>query len=222
MNAALHDPRLPGGVAVGKVVAYKLSGDGDGRFIGHVEIGCPVGLGGMVAAIAGTPEYTAASGYMLPGYQRYDGVQVPLPAADIAYTPPAFTPYDDGLAFPLRELPGRGSISGSADAQKAVIEAAIPITAYLGNLGLQFPSGSTQPTDGTSGTVSAITPEAAWWITELQRLNYSATVPYVMEANPVSYEYLLDPVVNGPFNAAYAVSVTPLEVPRGVDLTAPS
>jgi hypothetical protein len=221
MNAALHDPRLPGGIAVGKVTSYKLSGDGDGRFVGKVEIGCPVGLGGTVAAIAGDPEWVDDD-YVDPDYQVHDGERVVLPADDIGYTPPVFAAFDDGLSFPLRELPGRGAISGSAEAQKAVIEAAIPITRYLDNLGTQFLSGSTQPTDGTSGTVSAITPDAAWWIEELRQINYAETLPYVMEANPVSWEYLLDPVAGGVFNGAYAVAVTPLEISQGIDLTAGS
>ena len=221
-SATLEDPRLPGGQATGKVISYKLTGNGAGELRGRVEIGCAVGLAGTIAEIDGTPEYTAASGYMLPGYQRYDGGQSVLPAEDVGYTPPAFAPFDDGLAFPLTALPGFGAVSGSKEAQKAAIDAAIPITVYLNNLGTPFPSGSTPPADGSGGTVTAITPADAWWIEELQRSNYPATVPYVMEANPVSYELLIDPVTNGPFNGAYAVRVSNLEIPQGIDLTAPS
>jgi hypothetical protein len=219
-NATLFDPRLPGGAATGKVTSYSLKAGGDGREIGHVEIGCAVGFGGSVPQITGAPEYTAATGYMLPGYQRYDGAQATL--GDVGYTPPAFAPYDDGLAFPLNELPGQGIVSGSADAQKAVIDASIPITRFLDNLGTQFPSGSTPSANGTSGTTTAITPEAAWWIQQQRLLNESATLPYVMEANPVTYELLIDPVQNGPFSAAYLVNVTALEVPQGINLQAPS
>jgi hypothetical protein len=219
-NATLYDPRLPGGAATGKVIAYSLKAGGDGHEIGHVEIGCAVGFGGSVPQITGTPEYTAGTGYMLPGYQRYDGAQTTL--GDVGYTPPAFVPFDDGLAFPLTELPARGTVSGSKEAQKAAIEAAIPITQYLNNLGQPFQTGSTPSADGAGGTVTAITPDAAWWIEELQRTNYPATVPYVMESHPVSYELLIDPVVNGPFSAAYAVHVTNLEVPQGINLAASS
>jgi hypothetical protein len=219
-NATLFDPRLPGGAVTGKIIAYSLKADGDGREIGHVEIGCAVGFGGSVPQITGTPEYTAGAGYMLPGYQRYDGGQATL--GDVGYAPPEFAPYDDGLAFPLRELPGEGVISGSVDAQKAVIDASIPITRYLDNLGTQLPSGSTAPADGSSGTVTAITPEAAWWIVQQKLLNEPATLPYVMEANPVTYQLLIDPVQNGPFSAAYFVTVTALEVPQGINLQAPS
>jgi hypothetical protein len=218
-NATLFDPRLPGGAATGKIVAYSLKAEG-GKEIGHVEIGCSVGFGGSVPQITGTPQYTAASGYMLPGYQRYDGAQTTL--GDVAYSPPLFVPFDDGLSFPLPAFPGKGVISGSADAQKALIDASIPITRMLDNLGLMFHTGSEQPQEGIRSTVTEITPDTAWWIEQTKLLNQSATLPYVMEANPVSYELLIDPVVNGPFAAAYAIQVTALEVPQGINLTAPS
>jgi hypothetical protein len=221
-NATLYDPRLPGGAATGKVIAYSLKAGGDGHEIGHVEIGCAVGFGNSVPQITGTPEYTPSNGYMLPGYQRYDGAQATPTGGDVGYTSPAFVPFDDGLSFPLRELPARGTVSGSKEAQKAAIEAAIPTTVYLNNLGTPLLSGSTQSSTGAGGTVTAITPSDAWWIEELQRTNYPATAPYVMEANPVSYELLIDPVVNGPFNAAYAIEVTALEVPEGINLAAAS
>lgn len=219
-NATLYDPRLPGEVASGKIIAYSLKAGGDGRLIGHVEIGCAVGFGGSVPQITGTPEYTAATGYMLPGYQRYDGEQTTL--GDVGYTPPAFAPFDDGLAFPLRALPGRGAVSGSSQAQKAVIDASIPITRYLDNIGTPFSFDSSAPANGSGGTVSGLSPQAAWWVEQERLLNQPATLPYVMEANPVSYELLIDPVQNGPFSAAYAVNVTALEVPRGINLQAAS
>jgi hypothetical protein len=43
-----------------------------------------------------------------------------------------------------------------------------------------------------------------------------------MEANPVSAEILIKPVTNGPFDAAYTVTVGLLEIPLGIDLEAPS
>jgi hypothetical protein len=217
-NATLFDPRMPGGAVTGKIIAYSLKAEG-GMEIGHVEIGCAVGFGGSIAEITGTPEYVDDD-YVEPDYQVYDGEQVTL--GDVGYSPPVFVPFDDGLAFPLRELPAVGTVTGSKEAQKAAIEKAIPLTAYLDHLGTPFQTGSTPPQDGAGGTVTAITPDDAWWIEELKRANYPATVPYVMEANPVSYELLIDPVVNGPFAAAYAVTVTTLEVPQGINLAAPS
>jgi len=220
-SATLYDPRLPGGVATGKVISYSLKASGDGELIGHVEVGCAVGFGGSVLAITGTPEYTAGTGYCQPGYQRYDGSQYALPEEDIAYTPPVFAAFDDGLSFPLTTLPAVGSISGSTAEQAAAILAAVPVTQYLNNLGNQFQTNTTPGADG-SGSITGFSPAAAWWKEEQQIYNESHAVPYVMEANPVSYEILIEPVVNGPFNGAYEVTVTTLEIPQGVNLEAPS
>ena len=43
-NAVVFDPRLPGGSAAGKIIAYKISVNGDTQeLIGSVTIGCAVG-----------------------------------------------------------------------------------------------------------------------------------------------------------------------------------
>ena len=103
-----------------------------------------------------------------------------------------------------------------------MIDASIPITRYLDNIGTPFSFDSSAPANGSGGTVSGLSPQAAWWVEQERLLNQPATLPYVMEANPVSYELLIDPVQNGPFTAAYNVGVTALEVPQGINLQAPS
>ena len=73
MNAAISDSRIPGGVASGKVIAYKIIAQGNtGRLYGEVTIGCTVGNAGTVASSAGIPTYVA-DGYVDPGFQLYSG-----------------------------------------------------------------------------------------------------------------------------------------------------
>lgn len=226
-NATLYDPRLPGGVATGKVISYSMKAGGDGRMIGHVEVGCAVGFGGHVATSTGTPDY-CETGYVDVGYQAYDGVVTAIDpdANDISYTPPIFEPFDDGLNFPLQTLPSDGgAISGNSGEQAAKIRAAIPIQRYLSNLGEQFTTTAgtlDNAQTGSRGTQTGFTPAAEWWITEEQIYLTSQSLPYVMEANPVSYDLEINPVVNGPFSGAYTVTVSPLEIPQGINLEATS
>jgi hypothetical protein len=92
MNATLYDPRLPGGVATGKVIKYGMTAKG-GKIRGQVTIGCSVGYNAF-----GSPE------------------------ADISYTAPVFEPFDDGLQFPLSHCPtDGGSFTETLDAQLAAL-----------------------------------------------------------------------------------------------------
>jgi hypothetical protein len=104
-NARLFDPRLPGGNALGKIVRYGFSADGDtGKLIGTATIGCAIGFGGAVAEAAGEPTYVT-DGYVGADYQFYqDQIQV-LPAGDVGYSVPLDAPNDDGLVFPLHAVP---------------------------------------------------------------------------------------------------------------------
>jgi len=222
MNATLYDPRLPGSVATGKIISYSLKASGEGRLIGHVEIGCAVGFGGSISEITGTPEYTPGTGYCQPGYQRYDGGVYTLPEEDIGYTPPGYAPFDDGLSFPLAQLPSDGgSISGNIVEQAIAIRASFATERILANLGDQFTFSTTQNSDG-QGSSSGYSPSSAWWIEQSQRYYSQYSTPYVMEAHPVSYELLIKPVTNGPFDGAYTVDCTPLEIPQGINLEAAS
>src|SRR4051812_13571334 len=87
-NARIFDPRLPGGNALGKIVWYGFSADGDsGKLIGTITIGCAIGFGGAVAETPGDPTYVAED-YVDLGYQFYqDQIQV-LPAGDVGYSVP--------------------------------------------------------------------------------------------------------------------------------------
>ena len=84
MGATMVDPRLPGGVAAGKIKGYNLIADGDGNQTCVVVIGCTIGKDGSVTPIDGDPLYVDA-GYVNTGYQQTEGgVFVPT-TGDIGY-----------------------------------------------------------------------------------------------------------------------------------------
>lgn len=214
MNATLTDPRLPGGTATGKVKSYTLSADKDGKLLGHVEIGVAVGLGNTVTTILGTPEYCDNGVYMDVGYEVYDGGQTTTADEDIAYTPPAFAPYDDGLSFPLQAFPGTLTITTPIQDPQIVTQLAQMGSPQLGNVPAVVQAlGS--PGKPASQTVLMQNTSAVDWLT-------GGEGTFLLECDPVAAEVLIDSVTNGPFNGAYYITVTPLEIPQGIDLSADS
>jgi hypothetical protein len=222
-NATLFDPRLPGGAATGKVIAYSFECDGTkGELRGHVTIGCAIGLGGSIVEITGSPVY-AQEGYAQKGWQLYEGMTTATGNNDIAYSPPAFKAFDDGLQFPLRwqDISDGGVFSGDAAKQRAAIEASFAIAVQLKYIqafgGEQIVSGN------TTSNVAGFTADSAWRIEREQLALASLNTPYVMEANPVQWAFLIRPCAgNGPFSGAYAITVSNLVVPEGINLAAPS
>lgn len=222
-NATLYDPRLPGGAATGKVTSYSLACSGDGKLRGKVEIGCSIGFGDSINVITGTPEYVSA-GYVQAGYQVYDGAMRAHGSNDTTYSPPvAGSGFDDGLQFPLRweDVSDGGLVSGSlaqqADAIKKSFVAARQLQ-YLNEAGGALATGG-----NNNQSISGVPPDIAWKITREQIALLSQNTPYVMAANPISWSCLLKPCAgNGPFGGSYAISVSPLVVPQGINLEAPS
>ena len=203
-NALLHDPRLPGGQALGKIVKYSLALDGEsGKPLGHVEIACSIGYGGSVLPVAGEPTYVEA-GYVDDGYQFIDGQVVPLDAGDIAYTVPVDAPNDDGVHFPLSygQAILLNTTHGSKDDQAAAISALAepPVTGFSG------------PT-GTQEQIDAIVNRS----TEVPR-----QIEELLKANSVWQEIKLRNLDTGPFETAYEIELTPLELPQGINLEAAS
>lgn len=99
-NISLTAPRLPGGAALGKIISYRITGNGDtGEFIGECEFACTIGKGTSVAADPGTPNYVDEN-YVNENYQTYTGTIIVLSADDIGYYVPAQQIVDDGLTFP--------------------------------------------------------------------------------------------------------------------------
>jgi hypothetical protein len=83
-NVLLHDRRLPGGQAAGKIISYRLVASGDGNNFVEVEIGCSIGYGIVLPAAAEgvdtyadgySRDYTARTGgevAVIPGELHYD------------------------------------------------------------------------------------------------------------------------------------------------------
>lgn len=211
-NASISDSRIPGGVATGKVIAYKIVAQGNtGRLYGEVTIGCTVGNAGHVAPSSGTPEYVAA-GYV-DGYQAYDGQVVTFGAGDIGYTPPVERAVDDGLVFPLdyRQAVLTNQFHGNYAFETAAVQEAI----YLAQEAAYNHSSSTLTvTGGSSVSVSYDHPD------------YAAIQNQMRNANLVGagtwYELSLKPLTNGPFADAYQVQTTTLHLPKTIDLSAPT
>jgi hypothetical protein len=199
-NALLHDRRIPGGSAQGKIIKYSIKLDGtDGVAFGTVTIGCAIGYGGSVVAIPGDPTYVE-DGYVTNGYQARENQLVPLDAGDVGYTVPIDAPNDDGIVFPLQGTAGVKSfqVHGSLSAQSAGIDGIItPPQSLVFNL------------------------------SDYEKLrNRSTEVPKQIEtflkANAIWVEMHLANLNAGPFNDVYNVVVTDLEMPKGIDLEAAS
>lgn len=211
-NATLLDGRLPGSAATGKITGYSLSSDQEGKVTGHIEIGVTVGFGASIPEITGTPEYTAATGYMQAGYQRFDGGQYSIAEEDVGYTPPVFEPFDDGLAFPLQFFPGViklttpdqvEAVQDALNAQQSPFLSATNVPVF--NAGVAGGAGSTLGTGSVGTYMQDINPRE-----------------YALEATPVTCEIIIKPVQNGPFNGSIAVNTSVLEIPQGINLAADS
>lgn len=192
MNAQIFDDRLPGHSAVGKIITYKWSLDGDtGVLIGTVTIGCSVGYGGAVEAVDGDPSWVSAD-WVAPGWQSYDGQTILLPGSDVSYTAIYQSSDDDGLRFPLT----RGDVvlldnwHGNIDDQITAIGSAIGAAIY-----------------------ETEHPEA---IANANKI----TVDSALKDKAIWYELNLRNLDGQEFNTDYNVIVSDLEMPKQIDLEA--
>jgi len=81
-SATITTPRLPGGTATGKIVAYQIIADGvTGTNLARLTIACTIGHDGSVAPSAGTPVWVSAD-WVEPGWQVYQGQQM-QPSDDV-------------------------------------------------------------------------------------------------------------------------------------------
>lgn len=176
-----------------------------------------------MAEVDGVGEY-AAEGYAQKGWQVYDGKKVDPGTADILYTPPVYAAFDDGLRFPLTwsQISDGGRFSNTLDAQKAAIEESFKTAQELSYI-QQWAGKTLSSSSNPSASQSGISSEEAWKIEEQQLALASSNTPYVMEANPIVWTALIKPCSgNGPFTGSYAITVSDLEVPEGVNLAAAS
>lgn len=198
MNARLFDDRLPGGVAVGKIVAYGMTGSGDtGEFSGYVTIACAIGYGNSITEVEGTPVYVEV-GYVDPGYQYYEGGTILVgDASDIGYTPPVAGVTDDGLTFPLTK-------------EQAVV--AYQMHTDSAELDEIPPLPPVPPIDPVSADPNQHGIDLAG-----AHMDMATQVKLL---NDVWLELELKSVISGPFFSEYAVTVTDLVAPKQIDLEA--
>jgi hypothetical protein len=208
-TASPHDPRLGGGVAVGKLIRIEHACEGrSGRETCRATIGCAIGKDNVIEEVTGSPTWCEAD-FVGNDFQVYDGVVKVLgDASDVGYTPPAFASNDDGLTFPLNRAQVvvsegvRGSLSEQAGAVKTALSnmaAAAKLTAV--------PAGSVDAS-------AALQRKAA----ELSAFS----VPVATALHPIWYDAVLKPLTGHQFNAVYDVALTEFTCPRGIDLEAAS
>jgi hypothetical protein len=124
----LHDHRLPGGQAVGKITSYKFTIDGStGEARAEITIASCIGYGGSYTGSSGTPTYVD-EGWVDMGWQEYENAVTVLDTEDIQWTIPTFTSYDDGLDFEkgLNDINAVTNVTvvNPAGAQEAALNAA--------------------------------------------------------------------------------------------------
>jgi hypothetical protein len=124
----IHNPRLPGGQATGKIVGitHELNGD-TGTMQAVVTIACSVGYGGVRTGDPGDPVWIDDD-YIEDDYQMRENEVILLDSSDVTYTVPLVEPDDDGIDFEAGLTPDNIikslSVINNADAQKTAVLAA--------------------------------------------------------------------------------------------------
>lgn len=129
-NGLIHDPRLPGGQALGKFQSYSFDLDGnDGTPLATLTIGCAVGFGGSYTTTDGVGAWVDDA-YVVPAYQEHTGQIKLTSTSDVQFQLPLFAAFDDGLTFGGGLSQRQGivnlTVSNPASSQKAAILAASP------------------------------------------------------------------------------------------------
>lgn len=193
-NALLHDRRIPGGQAVGKIVGYSFGLEG-GEASGEVTIASCIGYGGSIEETAGEPCYVV-DGYV-DGYQHRDGQIIVLGPSDVGFETVRENANDDGLVFPLQSVPASAPVITTVETVPLV-----PVAPTH--------QGSTQVDDcgnTTSVSVSSNLDTGPWndWLGGIETM----------------VNFQLQPVEGGPFETVYSPVVTGLKLTKQIDLEAP-
>lgn len=209
MNARIHDPRFPGGVATGKIISYSLKAKGDtGEIIGTVRIGCAVGTDGITTGVVGTTSYVQA-GYVQNGYQQITGQTLLTGNDDIGYTPPV-PPLNDDFNFPLTidqvAIGGGINTHGDLKKQEEAVWSGLVSAYYVAN-----------------------PPEYAWMTSREQAL-YQLQLGQAAAQNSVANNLMysprwisldLKPISGARLDHAYIIKITsPITIPKMIDLMA--
>lgn len=199
-TASIADPRLPGGVAAGKITAYNFALDGNnGRFDRKITIQCAVGNGGAWEPVTGEPTYCSTD-YTGEDYQQFAGSSsvVANDLDDIRYTIPTLTPNDDGIDLRRRDYLARIiKILPNNDAEISAITA---ITS-------KYSAMPVLSEEDIGAKLAAFTAEVKDTLeTDETRAKFKYTFP----------------VINGEFTSTYTIAADPVKIPKQIDLAAES
>lgn len=208
-NATIADSRLPGGIVLGKVVAYTMSGSGDdGKLIGNVSISSAIGYGGAVVTAAGTPDYVD-DGYVNPGYQHYSGTLLAAVTNDMAFSPLAYEAA--GIQLPISKdqilIRHEWNDAGQAAAAQAAATTSAQALQQLGPF-------------VEDANASGPSPELLRYIAA--QADASAAIDQAIHDTPAWIEIELAPVQGISTSVEYDMTVSPLIIPMQVDLSAAS
>lgn len=98
-NVLVHNPRLPGGEATGKIISIGYSLDGeDGGLLATVRMACAIGYGGAYTSDVGDPVY-GSTDYMGADYQQFTNVVdlIDPTVTDLQFTVDNYEANDDGI-----------------------------------------------------------------------------------------------------------------------------
>lgn len=207
-TASLHDTRLGGGVATGKIIHVEHACDGrTGRETCRAQIGCAIGKDNSIEAVAGEPTW-CDDDYVGDDYQVYDGViRVISDDSDVGYAPPVFTVNDDGMVFPLTkdQIVITEAVRSNGD-QIGAVGVALANMAKAAQLA-QIPTNSLN----ASASIQK----------QIQQLS-GYTVATATALHPIWYDAVLKPLSGWQFNNSYSVTLTKLTCQKGIDLEAAS
>lgn len=203
-TVTLHDPRIPGGVATGKVTGAVLSVSDSGVASCQVTISCMLGKDNVIEEVEGTPSYVDDD-YVESDYQFYVGATILVSPSDgdLSYTMPQYRVVDDGLVFPLTrdQVVVVFEQRGDADAQAQAVRSAIEQTSSWYQI---------QHNVGDPAELFQFS----------RQMTSSSGVGTAVDQHPVWVEFQIKPVNSGPFHGVYNVKFSDLTLSRGIDLEA--
>lgn len=196
-TATLHDPRLPGGLVLGKIVGTIMEASG-GAFTCTVNIASSVGYADAIDAVPGTPTYVE-DGYVETGYQLYEDMIIVLPViSDVGYSPIVPIPDEDGITFPLTK-------------QMIVVSESIQGDGYSEEVINAMALVQNHPNE------EFLSPEP--WLTSDGTLYGKVTNPQKPKDNDRWFELILKPLNgNGVFQHVYHLKCTTLSLPQMINL----
>jgi hypothetical protein len=200
-TVTLHDPRIAGGVALGKVKGAELVVSDTGLSVCRVTIACCAGLDGAVSQVDGDPLYVEA-GYVSDGYQLHENVTTVLPTlTDLSYEPPLHVSIDDGLTFPLTR------------SQIVLVDQFHPGEQGVDSAALRNMASAARLAEQPAGTL-----QLGYEKVLQSQLLGANSLDSLLKKNPSWHEFQFKPVNSGPFHKVYNVKFSKLQIPMGVDL----